>query len=313
MVALGATGLDVFPLSLGGNVFGWTADKDASFRVLDEFLDGGGNFIDTADAYSQWVPGNTGGESETILGEWLTSRGARDRVVLATKVSALSTAKGLAADTIRRAVEDSLRRLQTDVIDLYWAHYDDADTPLEETVAAFDELVRAGKVRALGASNFTADRLEQALKIADSTGAARYLALQPHYNLVERGIEDDLLPLARRYELATVPYYALASGFLTGKYRADSPADTDGDSPRAGAARKYLDDRGRAVLAALDEVAAETGASVTAVALAWLRTRPTVVAPIASARVPEQVADLLAGARLELTPQQAQRLTDASE
>ncbi|MBM9466455.1 aldo/keto reductase [Nakamurella leprariae] len=312
MVALGTTGLDVFPLSLGGNVFGWTSDQETSFRVLDEFLDGGGNFIDTADAYSQWAPGNVGGESETILGEWLTSRGVRDRIVLATKVSALSTAKGLSAGTIERAVEDSLRRLQTDVIDLYWAHYDDADTPLEETVAAFDRLVRAGKVRALGASNFTADRLEQALKIADSTGTARYLALQPHYNLVERGIEDDLLPLAQRYGLATVPYYALASGFLTGKYRADGSAGSGGDSPRAGAARKYLDGRGRAVLPALDEVAAETGASVTAVSLAWLRTRPTVVAPIASARVPEQVADLLAGARLELTPAQAQRLTDAS-
>jgi aryl-alcohol dehydrogenase-like predicted oxidoreductase len=307
---IGNTELEVFPLCLGGNVFGWTADEASSFAVLDGFTAGGGNFIDTADVYSAWAPGNSGGESETIIGNWLAERGRRDDIVLATKVGLHADAKGLSRASIRRGVEASLRRLRTDHIDLFYTHRDDPETPLEETVAALGEIVAEGKVRYVAASNYTAARLEESLKIADATDAARYVALQPHYNLVHRDeVESELATLAARENLALFPYYALASGFLTGKYR---DADETGDSPRAGAAAKYLDDRGGRVLAALDQVAAAHSSSVATVALAWLAARPNVVAPIASARSVEQLADLLAVADLNLTPQELELLTMAS-
>jgi aryl-alcohol dehydrogenase-like predicted oxidoreductase len=304
------TDLSVFPLSLGGNVFGWTSDEQASRRVLDAFVDGGGDFVDTADGYSHWVPGNSGGDSETIIGNWLAARGRRDDLVIATKVGSWSEAKGLSRETIRRGVEGSLRRLRTDHIDLYYAHRDDPDTPQEETVAAFAELIAEGKVRAVAASNFTADRLSASLRIAGELGVPGYVALQPHYNLVERGdFEGELRDVVAAAGLATIPYYALASGFLTGKYRGGA---TDSDSPRASGAAAYLDDRGRRVLAALDDVAALTGASVTTVSLAWLAAQPTVLAPIASASKVEQVPDLLASASLSLTSEQLAALDAAS-
>jgi aryl-alcohol dehydrogenase-like predicted oxidoreductase len=307
---LGTTDLQVFPLALGGNVFGWTADEATSFAVLDAYAAVGGNFIDTADVYSAWVDGNAGGESETIIGRWLARRGRRDDLVIATKVSQHEDAKGLSRASIRRGVEASLRRLQTDHIDLYYAHYDDPDTPLEETVAALGELVTEGTVRYVAASNYTADRLEAALKVADAGGLPRYAAIQSHYNLVHRGeYEGALADLAAREGLAQVPYYALASGFLTGKYR-DGADDTG--SPRAEGAAKHLDDRGRRVLGALDQIAAERGAAVATVSLAWLAAQPTVVAPIASARTVEQLPDLVAVAEMQLTPAELDRLTTAS-
>jgi aryl-alcohol dehydrogenase-like predicted oxidoreductase len=307
---LGTTDLNVFPLALGGNVFGWTADEGTSFAVLDAYTAAGGNFVDTADVYSAWVDGNTGGESETILGRWLARRGRRDDLVIATKVSRHPDAKGLSRASIRRGIDASLRRLQTDHVDLYYAHYDDPDTALEETVAAFGELVTEGKVRHVAASNYTAERLEQALKIADAQGAPRYAAIQSHYNLVHRDeYEGPLADLAAREGLAQVPYYALAGGFLTGKYRAGS---ADSDSPRAEGAAKYLDERGRRVLGALDEIAAHHGVAVATVSLAWLAAQPTVVAPIASARTVAQLPDLVAVAELDLTPAERDRLTTAS-
>ena len=310
MALIGTTDLDVFPLSLGGNVFGWTANETQSRAVLDAYVAAGGNFVDTADSYSAWAPGNVGGESETIIGNWLAARGRRDDIVLATKVSRHSEARGLSRASIRRGIEASLRRLQTDHVDLYYAHYDDPDTPLAESVAALGELVTEGKVRYVAASNHSAARIEESLKIADQLGVARYTAVQPHYNLVHRGdVEGGLADLAARENLGLIPYYALASGFLTGKYR---DADAAGSSPRSGTALKYLDDRGRRVLAALDQVAAAHSASVTTVALAWLASRPNVVAPLASARTVEQLPDLIASADLHLTDDELNTLTTAS-
>jgi aryl-alcohol dehydrogenase (NADP+) len=311
MAKLGSTDLDVFPLNLGGNVFGWTADEAQSHGVLDAFVAGGGNFVDTADGYSAWVPGHTGGESEAIIGSWLAGRGRRDDVVIATKVSQHPARKGLGHDNVLAAAEDSLRRLQTDHIDLYYAHFDDPDTPLEETLAAFDELVRSGKVRYVAGSNYTPERIAEALAIQDREGYARWVALQPHYNLVERaGFEDGgLRALAQAEGLAVMPYFALAKGFLTGKYR---DADAAGDSPRAGGALEYLDDRGRRVLAALDEIAAAHDVPVTAVSIAWLAAQPTVAAPLASARTVEQLDALLQGARLALAPDELATLDAAS-
>jgi aryl-alcohol dehydrogenase-like predicted oxidoreductase len=311
MATIGDTDLDVFPLNLGGNVFGWTADEAQSHAVLDAFVAGGGDFLDTADGYSSWAPGNGGGESETIIGSWLAARGRRDDVVLATKVSQHPARKGLAHDNVLAAAEDSLRRLQTDHIDLYYAHFDDPETPLEETLAAFDELVRSGKVRYVGGSNYSAERVAEALAIQEREGYARWVALQPHYSLVERsGFEDGgLRRIARDEGLAVMPYYALAKGFLTGKYR---DAARGGDSPRAGAALRYLDDRGRRVLGALDAVAAAHDAPVTAVSIAWLAAQPTVAAPLASARTVEQLDALLEGARLSLTPDEVAALDAAS-
>ncbi|MHA6785302.1 aldo/keto reductase [Pseudonocardia saturnea] len=300
--------LEVSRLCLGANVFGWTADREASFAVLDGFVAAGGTVIDTADSYMWRVPGNSGGESETIIGDWMAERGNRDDVVVATKVGSLPTRPGLSAANIRAACEDSLRRLRTDRIDLYWAHKDDPDTAQEETLAAFDGLVRAGSVREIGASNFTADRLRSALDL--SAGSTSYVAAQPHYNLVERaGFEAGLAPLLAAEGIACLPYYALAKGFLTGKYRAGGPEVA---SARAEGARAYLDDRGAAVLAVLDELAAAHGVAPAAVALAWLAAQPTVAAPIASARTPEQLADLLPALTLELADDELAQLTAAS-
>jgi aryl-alcohol dehydrogenase-like predicted oxidoreductase len=309
LARIGSTDLDVFQLCLGGNVFGWTADEEASFAVLDAYVAGGGNFVDTADSYSAFAPGNSGGESETIIGNWMSGRGNRDSVVVATKVARLPGREGLAPDNIRAAAEDSLRRLQTDRIDLYYAHIDDPETPLEDTLTAFGELVSEGKVRYIGASNYSAPRLAEALDVSRRLGLPSFVALQPHYNLVERALyEGELEQLCEREGLACLPYFALAKGFLTGKYR-DAGAV---DSPRAERAEAYLDDRGRALLAVLDEVAAAHDTSVAAVSIAWLRVQPTVVAPLASARNTSQLAELLPGAELELTAAELERLSAAS-
>jgi aryl-alcohol dehydrogenase-like predicted oxidoreductase len=310
MVKIGSSDLEVSRLCLGANVFGWTADAATSFAVLDAYTAAGGNFVDTADSYMWRIPGNSGGESETIIGDWLAARGNREEVVVATKVGSLPSRKGLSAANIAAACGDSLRRLRTDHIDLYYAHRDDPDTPQEETLDAFDALVRAGKVRAIAASNFSAERLRSALEISRRDGLTSYAALQPHYNLVERAeFETALQPVLESEGLACVPYYGLAKGFLTGKYREDG---SEVDSPRAEGARTYLDDRGRAVLAALDEIAAGHEVPVAAVALAWLAAQPTVAAPIASARNTEQLADLLPVLDLELTDDEVRLLSHVS-
>ncbi len=309
MTKIDSTSLDVFPLCLGGNVFGWTADETQSFAVLDAYAAAGGNFVDTADVYSAWAPGHAGGESETILGRWMAERGCRDRMVIATKVGKLPGLEGLSAKTIRAAAEGSLRRLRTDCIDLYYAHVDDSATPLEETLSAFDVLVREGKVRHIAASNHTGPRLAEALAVSRRLGVARYVALQPHYNLVHRAeYEDGLAALCTGEGLACFPYYALASGFLAGKYRPGAKVE----SARASGAAKYLDNKGLHVLAGLDAIAAEHRTTVAAVSLAWLLTRPGVVAPIASARTPEQLADLLPFLSIHLTGDELRRLDEAS-
>ncbi|MCU1642459.1 MAG: mocA [Nocardia sp.] len=311
MALLGTTDLDIYPLCLGGNVFGWTADREQSFAVLDAFTAAGGNLIDTADAYSAWVPGNSGGDSETIIGEWLESRGNRDSVFLATKLGKWSERPGLGTANIRAAVEDSLRRLRTDRIDVYYAHFDDTEVPLAETLGAFDELVRAGKVRYLGASQYTAPRLAEALAISNREGLARYQVVQPLYNLMDRSVyEGELAELCVREKLSVLPYYGLAMGFLTGKYRPG--ADESGaQSPRAAGARAYLDERGVRVLDVLDEVADAHHVPVAAVALAWLRAQPAVAAPIASARTPDQLRALLASAELRLSIGEIEKLSAA--
>ena len=306
---IGSSDLEVFPLSLGGNVFGWTADRQTSFDVLDGYTAAGGDFIATADGYSAWGPGNTGGDSERILGEWFDARGNRDRIVLATKVSQHPDFKGLAADNIRRAADASLERLLSEYIDLYYAHFDDESVPLEETVAALSGLVDAGKVRYIGISNYSPERIEEWFRITEREGLHRAVALQPHYNLVERAYETTYRPIAEREGLGVMPYFALAAGFLTGKYR-------DGvtvDSARAGGAAKYLDQTGRSVLAALAEVAAAHDTSVASVALAWLAAQPTITAPIASARTTDQLPDLLASVSLELSADELAALDGASE
>jgi aryl-alcohol dehydrogenase-like predicted oxidoreductase len=303
MTKIADTELDVFPLCLGGNVFGRTADEQTSFAVLDAYSEAGGNFIDTADLYA-------GGESEKIIGRWLARRGRRDDVVIATKVGMAGGRANLKAETIRAAAEDSLKSLGVDHIDLYYAHRDDLGTPIEETLSAFDELVRAGKVRHIAASNYEAPRLAAAMKISETEGLARYVALQPHYNLVERDkFEGDLADVCAAHDLAVMPYFGLAQGFLTGKYR---PGGPEVDSTRAARALTYLTDRGVAVLAALDEVAAAHDTTPAAVALAWLLAQPTVAAPIASARTPEQLADLLPFTELTLSADEVDRLTAAS-
>jgi aryl-alcohol dehydrogenase-like predicted oxidoreductase len=301
MAQLGTSGLDVSTLCLGTNVFGWTADEAASHAVLDAYVGGGGNFVDTADVYSAWVPGNAGGESETIIGTWLAKNAARrDELVIATKVSQLAPNKGLGRDAILAAADASLARLQTDRIDLLWAHYDDPDTDLEETLSAFGELIAAGKVRAIGASNYSAARLAEALALSDRKGLPKYVALQPHYNLVDRDdYEATLAPVVAEHDIAVVPYYGLAMGFLTGKYR---PGGDAVDSPRAGAAAKYLDRPDAvAALEAAERIADARGISIAAVALAWLAAQPHVAAPIASARTVDQLADLLPVNALSLT------------
>lgn len=306
-VPLGPSGIEVSPLNLGGNVFGWTADEEASFAVLNAYRAAGGNFIDTADVYSAWGEGNTGGESETILGRWLAACGSDD-VVIATKVGSWGELSGLAPDTVRRAVDGSRERLGVDTVDLYYAHRDEESRPIEEIARTFSALVDDGSIRTIGASNISAARLTGWLDVAAAEGLHAPVAVQPHYNLLTRDIEADLLPVTRAAGLAVLPYYALASGFLTGKYR-------DGvsvDSARAGAMADRLDDRGRRVLAALDEVAAEAGVEQTTVALAWLRQQHGVTAPIASARTPEQLPALLASMTLDLSADQLDRLGAAS-
>ena len=311
-IRIGHSELAVAPLSLGANVFGWTADRDASFAVLDAFVAGGGDFVDTADGYSAWVPGNSGGDSEMIIGEWLAARGNREQLTIATKVSSHPEFSGLAAANVRAAADASLARLRTERIDLYYAHFDDPETPLEETVAAFSGLVDAGKVRAIGISNYTADRVAEWFRIARAGGYHLPVALQPHYNLLERGFETNGLRAAAEAEgLSVFPYFGLAKGFLAGKYRDAADAEVAGASPRAGGAVEYLDDRGRRVLAALDAIAADRSVEVATVSLAWLRQQPTVGAPIASARTVEQLPALLASMDLALTPSELASLSEA--
>lgn len=307
--ALGTTDLVVSPLCLGGNVFGWTADTEQSFAVMDAYTEAGGNFIDTADVYSAWVPGNTGGDSERVIGEWLSARGNRSDVIIATKVAKWPVHPGLSPDNIRAAVEDSLRNLQTDYIDVYYAHEDDPSVPMVETLAAFDELVRSGKVRCIAASNFTADRLLEALAVSADNGFTSYVAIQNEYNLMERaGYEDAFAAIVLEHGLASLPYYSLARGFLTGKYR---PGITI-DSPRAKGAEPYIGERGDRVLGALQDAAQAHDASMAAVALAWLLTRPGITAPLASARNTDQFADLVAMGSLHLTDEQRAALDAAS-
>ena len=309
MPLLGRSDLDVFPLCLGGNVFGWTANEQESFAILDAYAAAGGNFIDTADSYSAWVPGHVGGESETIIGRWMAARGNRNRMIIATKVGRCPGRLGLSAQNIRAGAEASLKRLNVDRIDLYYAHADDPNTPIDETLREFDALIREGKVRCIGASNFTAERLSAALATSARQGLARYAALQPHYNLMVRNeYEGALSDVCARESVACVPYFALAMGFLSGKYR----PGTTVDSARAEGARKYLDARGQRVLSALDEIAAARQTTVAAVALAWLLAQPTVAAPIASARTAVQLADLLPMATTTLTPEESTRLADTS-
>lgn len=309
MTRIGTSDLDVFPLSLGGNVFGWTADEEASFAILDAFHAGGGNFIDTADSYSAWIDGHRGGESETIIGRWLASRKPQN-VVIATKVSQHPDFKGLSATNVRAAAEASLARLGVEQIDLYYAHYDDENTPLEETVEAFGALVRDGLVRYTAVSNYSADRIRAWIGHASEAGSALPVAIQPHYNLVHRNdVEETIIPLAQEHGLSLVPYFGLARGFLTGKYRSPEPS---GDSPRASQAAKYATAQGLRILEALEQIGGSHGASIATTALAWLRAQPTVAAPIASASKPEQVADLLAAGRLELSAEDLARLSEVS-
>jgi aryl-alcohol dehydrogenase-like predicted oxidoreductase len=297
--------LGTLPLVLGGNVFGWTADRDASYAVLDAFTGAGGRMVDTADVYSAWADGNSGGESERLIGQWLSDRG-RDRLVVATKVAKHPDRPGLAPDNVARACEESLQRLGTDRIDLYYAHEDDERVPLEDTWRAFDALVRDGRVGALGLSNYSPERVRAVVETCRREGLTVPVVLQQEYNLVARGYEGALRDAVRDTGLTTLPYAGLASGFLTGKYRGQAS-----DSPRSGKAERLHDERGQRVLAALDAVAAETGAAVATVALAWLLSQPTVSAPIASARSAEQLADLLAVGSVQLTDDQLSRLADA--
>ncbi|WP_424446769.1 aldo/keto reductase [Microbacterium sp. CH-015] len=310
MTRIAHTDLDVFPLALGGNVFGWTADRDESFRILDAFHAGGGNFIDTADSYSAWVAGNSGGESERIIGAWLADR-KPDGVTVATKVSQHPQFTGLAAANVRAAAEASLERLGVESIDLYYAHFDDAETPLEETVTAFGQLVSDGLVRYTAVSNYSADRIREWVRIARDLGVAAPVAIQPHYNLVHREIEDDIVPVAEELGLGLVPYFSLAKGFLTGKYRS---TEAEGEaSPRAAAAAQYATPQGLQILEVLERIGAAHDVSIAATALAWLRAKPTVIAPIASASKLSQVPDLLDGGRVDLTADEVAEFDAVSE
>jgi len=309
---IGNTGIQVAPLALGGNVFGWTADEETSFKVLDAFVDAGFNLVDTANTYSKWLPGHKGGESETVIGKWFKKSGKRVKVIIATKVGMEmgDGKKGLAKSYILEEVEASLKRLQTDHIDLYQSHQDDANTPLEETLEAYAQLIKQGKVRVIGASNYKADRLREALKISEQKGIPRYECLQPHYNLYEReDYEKNLEPLVREKNIAVIPYFSLASGFLTGKYRTEADF---GSSARGGGMKKYFNDRGFRILAALDEVSKEYETSLAAVAIAWLIAKPSITAPIASATSLRQVDHLIRGAELQLTSASIAKLDQAS-
>ncbi len=310
-IKLGRSDITVPPVIFGCNVFGWTVDKAESFRLLDTLVDAGLNAFDTADVYSAWVAGNQGGESETIIGEWLKARGRRSDVLILTKagMEMPGKGKGLSAAYLAKAVDDSLRRLGTDTIDLYQAHRDDGVTPHEETLGAFQRMIAAGKVRAIGASNYSAARFKEALQASATHQLPRYETMQPHYNLLERGIETDLLPLCAAEGVGVIPYYALASGFLTGKYRAEADL---GKSPRGRGTAKYMDARGSRALAALDSVAARYGATPAQVALAWFKGRPGLAAPIASATTPDQVAELARAASLYLDAEAVAKLDAAT-
>lgn len=305
---LGSTGIQVYPFALGGNVFGWTVQKSGAFEILDEYTRSGFNLIDTADTYSAWVRGNKGGESETIIGEWLKKRNKRKDVVIATKVGKpMGPGKsGLSRKYIRQAIEDSLKRLQTDYIDLYQSHDDDPHTPMEETLGTFTDLIKEGKIKAIGASNFTALRLGMALEVSRANGYARYETLQPPYNLYDRSFEKDLQPLCVKEGIGVISYYALASGFLTGKYRSEKDLEK---SARGQGVRKYLDAKGKKILSALDEVSAKYHCSPASIALAWLMTRPAVVAPIASATNLDQLRDLIKAVEINLDAESIRTLS----
>jgi aryl-alcohol dehydrogenase-like predicted oxidoreductase len=312
MRTLGRSGVEVSPLAFGGNVFGWTADEQTSMLLLDRFVAEGFNLIDTADMYSRWVPGNKGGESETLIGKWLKKSGKRDKVVIATKLGMemAPDKKGLAPAYIKRAVEDSLKRLQTDHIDLYQSHIDDATTPLADTLGTYDGLIKAGKVRVIGASNYSAERFEEALAISTKHNLPRYESMQPNYNLYDRAdFEARLRDVCVRNDVGVISYFSLASGFLTGKYR--SEADL-GKSARGQGVKKYLTDRGRRILDALDSVAREMAVTPACVALAWLMAQPGITAPIASATSVPQLEELIAATRLQLDSAALDRLDTAS-
>ncbi|MFM0058079.1 aldo/keto reductase [Paraburkholderia phytofirmans] len=307
---IGRSELQVAPLMFGGNVFGWTADEATSFSILDAFVDAGLDFIDTADVYSAWVPGNQGGESETIIGKWFRQSGKRDKIVLATKVSKHPQRKGLSAANIQAAVEDSLRRLQTDYIDVYFSHDDDTETPLAETLGAYQKLIEAGKVRVIGASNYSGARVEEAIAVSRQHGLPEYQLLQPEYNLYDRAeYERDIEPVALANQLGVVVYYSLASGFLSGKYRLQADL---ANKARGNRVEKYLNDRGLRILSALDRVADAHGSTPATVALAWLIARPSVTAPIASATSVEQLKSLAAAVHLMLTGADIRELDEAS-
>ncbi|USQ94718.1 aldo/keto reductase [Caulobacter sp. RL271] len=307
---LGRSGLSTAPLVFGGNVFGWTADETTSHRLLDAFVDGGFNAIDTADVYSAWVPGHEGGESESVIGRWLTASGKRDKVLILTKVAMWPRQPGLSAANIEAAVEGSLKRLRTDYIDLYQSHQDDAETPIDETLEAFDRLVKAGKARAIGASNFSPERLRASLETSKAKGSRRYETIQPKFNLVDRDqVEGALANLTAAEGLGIIPYYGLGAGFLSGKYRTE--ADFEGKARASTIRRDYWNDKGRAVLAALDEAAETVGASQAQVALAWIMAHPAITAPLASATSVAQLDELMGAARLELPAEVWKRLDEA--
>ena len=306
MIKLANTDLTVYPLCLGGNVFGYSADKQNSEAVLSFYADNGGNFIDTADMYSQWAPGHIGGESETIIGDWMAKRGNRQKMIIATKVSKLDTRPGLKAANIKAACDESLKRLKSDYIDLYYAHQDDLDTPIEESLGAFDELIKAGKVRYIAASNFTPERLQESLNISKANGLSSYIASQDQYNLLDREYEKGLMPTIEKNNLSQIPFYGLARGFLTGKYR---PGVSVESVRASGVASNYANERGWNLLSKLDQIAKEKKTTVAAISLAWLRAQPTVATPIASATKLEQIKEIMP--IVELSSQELQALTNS--
>ena len=306
MINLANTDLTVYPLCLGGNVFGYSADKQNSEAVLSFYADNGGNFIDTADMYSQWAPGHIGGESERIIGDWMAKRSNRQKIIIATKVSKLDTRPGLKAANIRAACDESLKRLKSDYIDLYYAHQDDLDTPIEESLGAFDELIKAGKVRYIAASNFTPVRLQESLNISKANGLSSYIASQDQYNLLDREYEKGLMPTIEKNNLSQIPFYGLARGFLTGKYR---PGVSVESVRASGVASNYANERGWNLLSKLDQIAKEKKTTVAAISLAWLRAQPTVATPIASATKLEQIKEIMP--IVELSSQELQTLTNS--
>jgi len=306
MIKLANTDLTVYPLCLGGNVFGYSADKQNSEAVLSFYADNGGNFIDTADMYSQWAPGHIGGESETIIGDWMAKRGNRQRMIIATKVSKLDTRPGLKAANIKAACDESLKRLRSDYIDLYYAHQDDLDTPIEESLGAFDELIKAGKVRYIAASNFTPERLQESLDISKANGLSSYIASQDQYNLLDREYEKGLMPTIEKNNLSQIPFYGLARGFLTGKYR---PGVSVESVRASGVASNYANERGWNLLSKLDQITKDKKTTVAAISLAWLRAQPTVATPIASATKLEQIKEIMP--IVELSSQELQTLTNS--